>query len=217
MCETNLKGSLKELFMYDLHVHIIGHDWKTKDYSVNIDNYVLQADILNLEALGFVDHYPYRIKNVTKIREKIEYYRIHADIPILYGAEIHLPSNTRVPKYFDYTFGHVRRGYSLEEAFKMAQQKHVDIIAHPCAYGARCSPVPMEEVADSGIALEISEKTLLYFPQWLYEKAIALGIPLTLGSDAHSPEDMGFSSVLERGLEWTPFEKIPFVEEGGWL
>lgn len=184
---------------------------------MNIDNYVLQAEILNLEALGFVDHYPYRIKNVAKIREKTEYYKAHADIPILYGAEIHLPSNTRVPKHFDYTFGHVRRGYNLEEAFKMAQQKRVNIIAHPCAYGARCSPGVLEDFAHSDIALEISEKTLMYFPQWLYEEAMTLGIPLTLGSDAHSPENMGFASVVERGLEWTPFEKIPFVEEGGWL
>ncbi len=203
--------------MYDLHVHIIGHDWKIRDYSVNIDHYILQAELLNLEALGFVDHYPYRIRNVTKIREKIEYYKACADIPILYGAEIHLPSNTKIPKYFDYALGHVRRGYNLEEAFKMAKQKNINIIAHPCAYGASCSHASIEEYAGSGIALEISEKTLIYFPQWLYEKARTLQIPLTLGSDAHSPENMGFSAVLERGLQWTSLEKIPFVEEGGWL
>jgi histidinol phosphatase-like PHP family hydrolase len=172
---------------------------------------------MGLEALGLVDHYPYSIKNVQKIREKITYYKTHADIPIVYGAEIYLPSNIRIPKYFDYSLGHVRRGYSLEEAFKMAQQKNIDIIAHPCAYGARCSNYHIAEYADSSIALEISEKGLSYFPQWLYEKAQELNIPLTLGSDAHDPENMGFSGVLERGLRWTELEKIPFVVKRKWL
>jgi histidinol phosphatase-like PHP family hydrolase len=203
--------------MYDLHVHVIGHDRRIKDYSGNIDAYVLQAELLGLEALGFVDHYPYRMKNVQKVMEKINYYKTHADIPILYGAEIYVPSNTRIPKYFDFSLAHTRRGYNLEEAFKMAQQKSIDIIAHPCAYGARCSNSRIEQFKDSGIALELSEKGLLYFPQWLYEKALELDIPLTLGSDAHNPEDMGFPEIQERGLTWTPFTRIPFVEEGGWL
>jgi histidinol phosphatase-like PHP family hydrolase len=203
--------------MYDLHVHIIGHDPKIKDYSVYIDHYLLQAECMNLEALGFVDHYPYRIRNVQKIRAKIEYYKTHADIPILYGAEIYLPSSTRIPTYFDYSLGHTRRGYTLDQAFKMAQQKNIDIIAHPCAYGAHCSDSCIEQFKTSGIALEISEKGLLYFPQWLYERAVELDIPLTLGSDAHTPEEMGFSDVVERGLTWTPLHKIPFVEESGWL
>lgn len=214
---NQFKGSVKEHSMYDLHAHIIGHDWKIKDYSVNIDHYVLQAQILELKALGFVDHYPYRIRNVTKIMRKIEYYKSNADIPILYGAEVRLPSNTRIPKYFDYSMGHARQGYTLEEAFIMAQQKNIDIIAHPCAYGARCSHSDIEQFADSKIALELSEKALIYLPQWLYEKAADLGIPLTLGSDAHSPEHMGFPAIQERGLQWTPFNEIPFVEEGGWL
>ena len=203
--------------MYDLHVHVIGHDRRIKDYSGNIDAYVLQAEFLGLEALGFVDHYPYRMKNVVKVVEKINYYKNHADIPILYGAEIYVPSNTRIPKYFDFSLAHTRRGYNLEEAFKMAQQKSIDIIAHPCAYGARCSNSRIEQFKDSGIALELSEKGLMYFPQWLHEKAVELDIPLTLGSDAHNPEDMGFPEITERGLTWTPFTKIPFVEEGGWL
>jgi histidinol phosphatase-like PHP family hydrolase len=203
--------------MYDLHVHIIGHHQRKKDYAPVVDSYVFQAELMGLEALGLVDHYPYSIKNVQKIREKITYYKTHADIPIVYGAEIYLPSNIRIPKYFDYSLGHVRRGYSLEEAFKMAQQKNIDIIAHPCAYGARCSNCHIAEYADSTIALEISEKGLSYFPQWLYEKAHELNIPLTLGSDAHDPENMGFSGVLERGLRWTELEKIPFVVKRKWL
>lgn len=203
--------------MYDLHVHVIGHDERTKDYSVNIDGYLMQAELLGLEALGLVDHYPFRMRNVEKVREKIEYLRKHADILLLYGAELYLPSNVRAPKYFDYTLGHVRRGYNLEEAFKMAHQSNINIIAHPCAYGALCFHPCMEEVADSKIALELSEKALTYFPQWLYEKAVEFNIPLTLGSDAHLPENMGFSGVMERGLQWTPLEKVPFVEAGGWL
>ena len=203
--------------MYDLHVHIIGHDKRIRDYSPNVDNYVLQAEMLGLKALGFVDHYPYRLKNVQKVREKVEYYKKNADIPIWYGAEIYLPSNTRIPKYFDYSLGHVRAGYNLEEAFKMANQKNIDVIAHPCAYGARCSYARLEQYIDLGICLEISEKGLIYLPQWLYEKAVALGIPLPLGSDAHNPEEMGFPEVAERGLKWTPLEEIPFVEESGWL
>lgn len=202
--------------MYDIHVHVIGHDPRIRDYAPAIEGYMLQAELLQLTALGFVDHYPYHLRNVQKIREKIEYYKVHADIPVLYGAEIYLPSNIKIPKYFDYSLAHVRRGYTLEEAFKMAQQKNIDIIAHPCAYGARCSNSCIAQYADSGIALELSEKGLIYLPQWLYEKAVDLNIPLTLGSDAHSPENMGFFGILERGLKWTPFEKIPFVEERGW-
>jgi len=203
--------------MYDLHVHIIGHDKRIRDYSPNVDTYILQAEMLGLKALGFVDHYPYRLKNVQKIKEKVEYYKKNADIPVWYGAEIYLPSNTRIPKYFDYSLGHVRAGYNLEEAFKMANQKNIDAIAHPCAYGARCSYARLEQYKNLGICLEISEKGLIYFPQWLYEKAVALGIPLPLGSDAHSPDEMGFPEVVERGLKWTPLEEIPFVEESGWL
>jgi histidinol phosphatase-like PHP family hydrolase len=203
--------------MYDIHVHIIGHHLKRRDFASTIEGYMLQAEMMQLTALGVVDHYPYRIKNVQKIKEKILYYKTHADIPVLYGAEIYLPSNIKIPKYFDYSLAHIRRGYTLEEAFKMAQQKNIDIIAHPCAYGARCSNSCIEDYAELGIALELSEKALQYLPQWLYEKAAAMDIPLTLGSDAHSPENMGFSTILERGLQWTPFEDIPFVEERGWL
>lgn len=203
--------------MYDLHVHIIGHDPKIYDYSVYIDSYVLQAELMKLEALGFVDHYPYRIRNINKIKEKIAYYKVNGSIPILYGAEIYLPSNTKIPKYFDFSLGHIRRGYNLEQGFKMAQQKNIDIIAHPCAYGAHCSNSCIEQFRNSRIALELSEKGLLYFPQWLYEKAVDLNIPLTLGSDAHAPGDMGFCGVVERGLTWTPLKEIPFVEEYGWL
>ena len=203
--------------MYDIHVHIIGHDLNVRDFASSIEGYMLQAELLQLTAVGLVDHYPYRIKNVQKIKEKIAYYKIHADIPVLYGAEIYLPSNIKIPKYFDYSLAHIRRGYTLREAFKMAQQKNIDIIAHPCAYGARCSSTCIDQYKDSGIALELSEKALLYLPQWLYEKAVDCNIPLTLGSDAHSPENMGFYNILERGLQWTPFDKIPFVEERGWL
>jgi histidinol phosphatase-like PHP family hydrolase len=203
--------------MYDLHVHIIGHDYRIKDYSVNIDGYVLQAELMGLEALGFVDHYPYRMRNVQKIMEKIEYYKRNADFLVLYGAEVYLPSNTRIPKYFDYSVGHTRRGYNLEQAFLMAKQKKIDIIAHPCAYGTMCPPGCIEQVRNSRAALEISEKALMYLPQWLYERAVEVDIPLTLGSDAHAPENMGFSGIIERGLHWTPLNKVPFVEEKGWL
>lgn len=208
---------MREPSMYDLHVHIIGHEKRVRDYSGNVDSCVLRADLLGLEALGFVDHYPYRIKNVQKIRERIEYYKKHADIPVWYGAEIYLPSNIKIPKYFDFSLGHIRAGYNLEEAFRMALQKNIDIIAHPCAYGAYCSHSRIEQSADSGVSLELSEKALIYLPEWLYERAVELDIPLTLGSDAHSAEDMGFPEILERGLNWTPLEKIPFVEERGWL
>lgn len=214
------KAHSKLVPMYDLHVHIIGHDYRIHDYSQNIDGYMLQADQLELKAIGFVDHYPYRIKNVQKIKEKIVYYKNIADIPVLYGAEIYLPSNTRIPKYFDYSVGHIRQGYTLEEGVAMAQQSNIDVIAHPCAYGARCSSyavTALDTMADSGIALEISEKALVYLPQWLYEAAGERDIPLVLGSDAHHPDNMGFFNILERGLDWTPFENIPFAEERGWL
>jgi len=203
--------------MYDLHAHVIGHERRIRDYSGSIDQYVLKAELMGLEALGLVDHYPYRLKNVQKILEKINYYKRNAGILIVYGAEVYLPSNTKIPKYFDYSLGHVRRGYNLEEAFTMADQKNIDIIAHPCAYGARCSNSRIEEDAHFKMCLELSEKGLLYLPQWLYERARELNIPLTLGSDAHSPQNMGFSEILERGLTWTPLKDIPFVEERGWL
>lgn len=205
--------------MYDLHVHIIGHDYRIKEYYQNVDGYMFQAHQLELKAIGFVDHYPYRIKNVQKIKEKIAYYKKTADIPVLYGAEIYLPSNTRVPAYFDYSVGHIRSGYTLEEGATMAKQSNIDIIAHPCAYGARCSPYyesALDIMVDSNISLELSEKALIYLPQWLYEKAKEKNIPLVLGSDAHCPEQMGFFDVPERGLSWTPFEMIPFIEERGW-
>ena len=203
--------------MYDLHVHIIGHDQKPRDHSLIIDTYILQAELLDLKALGFVDHYPYRIRSAQKIREKIEYYKRHAPFPVLYGAEIYLPSTTRIPKYFDYSVGHVLRGYTLEEAIKMTKIKHIDVLAHPCAYGAHCSEYQGAVLENAAVALELSEKALMYFPQWLYEKARNCQIPLVLGSDAHAPQSMGFSQILERGLHWTPFHEIPFVEERGWL
>ncbi|MBU6997938.1 MAG: PHP domain-containing protein [Theionarchaea archaeon] len=198
--------------MYDLHVHIIGHDTIQRDYSAYIDSYMLQAELLGLEALGFVDHYPYRVKNVQKIREKVEYLKDHADIPVFYGAEIHVPSNTVIPKYFDYSLAHVRQRYSLEEAFTMARQKNIDIIAHPCAYGASCSPCQLEQFKDENICLELSEKALVYLPQWLYEEAQRRHIPLTLGSDAHFPQNMGFPQICERDLAWTSLDEIPFLE-----
>jgi histidinol phosphatase-like PHP family hydrolase len=203
--------------MYDLHVHIIGHDNPPRDYSLSIDNYILQAELLNLEALGFVDHYPYRIRSVQKIKEKIEYYKRHAPFPVVYGAEVYLPSTVKIPKYFDYSLGHVRRGYTLEEAIKMTKIKNIDILAHPCAYGAQCAQHQSMALEHASIALELSEKALIYLPQWLYEKAHDVSIPLVLGSDAHTPRSMGFSHILERKLEWTPLHKIPFVEERGWL
>lgn len=205
--------------MYDLHVHIVGHG-RSGDYSSVIDSYVLQAELLGLEALGLVDHFPYRVGDVKRVRdkiqEKIQYYKRNADILIVYGAEVYLPSNVRIPKYFDYSLGHIRRGYNLEEAFKMAKQKNVDIIAHPCAYGSFCTE-SIEEYTSSKTALELSEKTLTHLPQWLYEKAVSLNIPLTLGSDAHIPEEMGFYGVVERKLKWTPLSELPFVEERRWL
>jgi histidinol phosphatase-like PHP family hydrolase len=203
--------------MYDLHVHIIGHDNPPRDYSLSIDSYILQAEILNLEALGFVDHYPYRIRSVHKIKEKIEYYKRHAPFPVLYGAEVYLPSTVKIPKYFDYSLGHVKRGYTLEEAIKMTKIKNIDILAHPCAYGAQCAQYQSNALEDASVAIEISEKALIFLPQWLYEKARELHVPLVLGSDAHTPQAMGFSHILERKLEWTPFDEIPFVEERGWL
>lgn len=199
--------------MYDLHVHVTGHDPWVRDYSTCTDAFMLQAEALGLEAMGVVEHLPYRAGTAEKVREKIEYYKRHADFLILYGAEVYLPSSTRIPKYFDYAVGHTRGGYNLEEAFLMAQQKGVDIIAHPCAYGAVCSDIE----GYTAIALELSEKTLEYFPRWLYERALTLGIPLTLGSDAHAPEKMGFASIVESGFQWTPLNEIPFVEAGGWL
>lgn len=198
--------------MYDLHVHIIGHDDMRRDYSTYIDSYLLQAELLGLEALGFVDHYPYRIKNTQRIREKVEYLKDHADIPVFYGAEIYVPSNTVIPRYFDYSLAHVRQRYSLEEAFQMVHQKNIDIIAHPCAYGASCSPCQLERFKNENISLELSEKALVYLPQWLYEEARRLHMPLTLGSDAHFPQNMGFTQIRERGLAWTPLDEIPFLE-----
>lgn len=203
--------------MYDLHVHIIGHDTPPKEYSQYIDSYILQADLFNLEALGFVDHYPYRIRSVQKIKQKIQYYKHHAPFPVLYGAEIYLPSTVKIPKYFDYSVGHVKRGYTLEEAVKMAKIKNIDILAHPCAYGARCSQYQSMSLEQAPCALELSEKALDYLPRWLYEKARHEHLPLVLGSDAHTPQDMGFSRIMERGLQWTPLHEIPFVEERGWL
>lgn len=55
----------------------------------------------------------------------------------------------------------------------------------------------LEELADRGIALEINTSGFAhrreepYPPSWLVAKAIALGIPLALGSDAHRPQEVG--------------------------
>ncbi len=95
----------------------------------------------------------------------------------------------------------------LDEWVNAAQSRLYDVMAHPDLPKVFGSRLPdrlrdrvdeaIRAVAESGVAMECSSAGLrkavgeMYpDPDWL-EAMHALGVPVTLASDAHAPEDVG--------------------------
>lgn len=82
----------------------------------------------------------------------------------------------------------------------------------------------LKVIANMGAIVEVntrglySGKTLdLYPSQWILERILSLGIPITLSSDAHRPEEItagfGFASQI---LQNIGFNKLTILRDGKW-
>ncbi|MFQ6087799.1 MAG: hypothetical protein ACE5K0_02720 [Candidatus Methanofastidiosia archaeon] len=198
--------------MYDLHLHLMGHGFKFSRKLLT--SYLLKAEILNLEALGFVDHFPKVHRKYKKMRAELFEASNHVEFPIYYGCEINYPFSEKIPRHFDYVMVHIQRGVDLSDALFGLRGKRVDLIAHPCQFGSTCRNLDeaLDLALENGLALELNLKRFDSTPKELYSKASKKGISLILGSDAHSPEEMIYDSLLLEKLEFTKFENIEFLD-----
>jgi histidinol-phosphatase (PHP family) len=107
----------------------------------------------------------------------------------------------------DHSVEEAWRGYVDAQA-ELAASGSVDVFAHPDLpkiFGSRPGPAVLDELheriaeiaAEAGIALEISTAGLrkpvgeLYPDPWLLRACVERGVPITLASDAHLPQDVG--------------------------
>lgn len=101
---------------------------------------------------------------------------------------------------------------------------HLDLIKQPGFPVMDSNPGDigdlLDAVARQGMAVELNTSGLRkpiseYYPSWdIVEQILERGIPVTLGSDAHSPDQVGFGfdgllSRLKnrRGLRWARYKK----------
>jgi histidinol phosphatase-like PHP family hydrolase len=197
--------------MYDLHVHILDHGFAQISVKDRISDYIFKAEMYGFEALGFVDHYEL-LRKGKGTREILEEARRQTDIALLYGVEMIFPFIHPLPKRFDFFSVHIRRDIDMLETIESLKKlRRPFTIAHPCAFGSFCSDVKktIEEMRDSSISLEANMSRYQLAPPSLFPLARKNSIPLVLGSDAHSPDDL--PSHVPEDLPFTEFGRLGFL------
>jgi hypothetical protein len=142
----------------------------------------------------------------------LEEARRQTDVCLLYGVEMIFPFIHPLPKRFDFFSLHIRRDIDMLETVESLKKLHRPFtIAHPCAFGSFCSDVKktIEEMHDSSISLEASMSRYQLVPLTLFLLARKNSVPLILGSDAHTPDDL--PSHVPEDLPFTEFGRLGFL------
>ncbi|MHC1567363.1 MAG: PHP domain-containing protein [Candidatus Syntropharchaeia archaeon] len=203
----------------DMHVHS-----NYSDGSASLFSLIETAESKGLEVLGIVDHGELHIcgmrwEDARKRNEKIKMYNESHDVRILSGIELDIDISggvQRVMENFDIIYGAIHESCTGEEyasAVKRAiREGNLDVIAH---YGWLASDDVYDEeivelMKEYGVAVEINSLHQLPSDKFL-KKCADLGIQYTIGSDAHSLENVG-------NVEWAMKKaKQFFDEESLWL
>jgi len=194
----------------DLHTHT---NWSDAENS--IEQMVCAALIRNLSVIAITDHSPSLLNQqykdasyfydqhiiIDQLREK---YQSHisilkgVEVDILPNGDLDLPEN--LLKRMDLVIAslHVEldqpRDVITQRLISAIENPHVDIIGHP---GGRLIPTHdysdldweriFQAAAFNQVALEInSHKTQPVFDGLKVRQAVAVGVPITMNSDAHS-------------------------------
>ncbi len=158
-----------------------------------------------------VDYFPKHAQQIGHLLAQHDFDYVFGSVHFLDGWGI--DDRRDIDRYGDYELEDIyKRYFDLLE--KAAESQLFDILAHPDLvkkfFQLKPEPVDLYErvikrLAATGIAIEVSSAGLRKPCQEIYPSRAFLeickrhDIPITLGSDAHAPDQVGFefSSVLE--------------------
>jgi len=229
--EAAIKSSLPELVEFDqikgdLHVHTNWSDGKS-----TIQQMVEKAIEMKLEYIAITDHtQALAIANgldeerlLKQIREIDRIDEEYSDIHVLRGTECDILSNgsldidNKVLKDLDWVIASVHSGFKMDEEAMTKRivdaihNEHVNIIGHPTGrLIQRRSPYALnldsifDAASEQNVSLEINcLPNRLDLSDVNSRRAKEKGVKMSLGSDAHFPDEMEFLtmgvSVARRG------------------
>ncbi|MGB9901697.1 DNA polymerase/3'-5' exonuclease PolX [Methanothrix sp.] len=210
----------------DLHVH---STWS--DGTGSVEEMVSQARSLGYEYLAITDHSPSvgiagglsqerllkKIETISRMNERLEGFRILAGTEVDIRADGSLDYTDEILKRCDVVVAaiHMAQGQREREInsrlVAAMENEHVDIIAHPTGrIIGRREPYQvdmeliLETAARTGTIMEINAypERLDLSDEWT-RRAKEIGVRMAIGTDAHSPEQLGFMrygvTVARRG------------------
>ncbi|WP_092591958.1 PHP domain-containing protein [Acidaminobacter hydrogenoformans] len=192
---------------FDLHIHELTH---SKDSHLSLEQIVLEAKSRGLEGIAITDH------DVLGLRAQARFLSARHNLPIFVGVEVYTTLGDIL------VFG-VDQLPAVEEGKRIESQQLIDyvnskggatIAAHPFRSNGRGLGEALYGLTGLTAIEGYNGRTTKGHNDRAADVALALGIPMTGGSDAHAPGEVGAYATEVSGVVQTEKDLIQALKKG---